>query len=99
MSNTSERSRKLDKDVLSWFPTRPPLREKALLRSHGVAVSSPPSHGGRTGSNPVGTIFLDSSEVIFSQCAKNVLNLQAFSRFSSVISIGNSGLLLKSMAA
>ena len=59
----------------------PHEREKALSRSHGVAVSSPPSHGGRTGSNPVGTIYFDSSEVIFSQCAKNVLNLQAFSRF------------------
>src|SRR5260370_5308152 len=47
-----------------------PCREKAILRSHGVAVSSPPSHGGRTGSNPVGTIFLDSSEVIEDQCAR-----------------------------
>ena len=26
-------------------------------RSHGVVVSSPPSHGGCTGSNPVGTMF------------------------------------------
>ena len=63
------------------FLNPPPLAGESALRSHGVAVSSPPSHGGRTGSNPVGTIFLDSSEVILSQCAKNVLNLQAFSRF------------------
>ena len=48
-----------------------PGGETAFLGSHGVAVSSPPSHGGRTGSNPVGTTLCYFSEVTMPQCNKN----------------------------